>query len=125
MFEYLYEWLRSIAYFMIFVAILMHVIPGQSYRKYIRFFTGILLVLLLMTPVMRLVGMGKDFLSIYNGSAYEEELKKIEDAGAYLENIGDSEGLPEDMETDSGETAGEMSGDRDDEINVEEIRIGQ
>ena len=48
-----------------------------SYRKYIRFFTGLLLVILLLTPVMKFLGMGQEFLAIYQGTAYEEELRQI------------------------------------------------
>ena len=88
MLEQLYEWIRSIAYFMVFSAVLTHVIPGQAYRKYIRFFTGLLLVLLLLHPVMEMLGMGEEFLSVYRGTAYEEELRQIREAGAYLKNIG-------------------------------------
>ena len=54
MFQYLYDWMQSIAYFMILITILMHVIPNQGYQKYIRFFTGALLVILLLTPVWKL-----------------------------------------------------------------------
>ena len=61
MLEQLYEWIRSIAYFMVFSAVLTHVIPGQAYRKYIRFFTGLLLVLLLLHPVMEMLGMERNF----------------------------------------------------------------
>ena len=121
MLERLYAWIRSVAYFMVFSAVLSHVIPGRSYRKYIRFFTGLLLVILLLTPVMKLLGMGQEFLAIYQGTAYEEELRQIEEAGAYLEDIGSSDGLPE--EAGAGEEEAEERGDN--RISVEEIRIGQ
>lgn len=139
MLEQLYAWIRSVAYFMVFSAVLSHVIPGRSYRKYIRFFTGLLLVILLLTPVMKLLGMGQEFFAIYQGTAYEEELRQIEEAGAYLKDIGSSDGLPEEAEgpgtgaSGAGESGAEKPGTGepgaeergDNRISVEEIRIGQ
>ena len=112
MLEQLYEWIRSIAYFMVFSAVLTHVIPGQAYRKYIRFFTGLLLVLLLLHPVMEMLGMGEEFLSVYRGTAY-------------VENIGaESSSQEEAGLAGEEEETGEEEGD-DNRISVEEIRIGQ
>ena len=125
MLEQLYEWIRSIAYFMVFSAVLTHLIPGQAYRKYIRFFTGLLLVLLLLHPVMEMLGMGEEFLSVYRGTAYEEELRQIREAGAYLKNIGaESSSQEEAGLAGEEEETGEEEGD-DNRISVEEIRIGQ
>ena len=61
---------------------------GEDYRKYIRFFTGLLLVVLLVTPLLKLAGMGGEILSLYRGSAYTEELEQIREAGAYFQDIG-------------------------------------
>ena len=134
MLEQLYGWIRSLAYFMVFSAVLSHVIHGQAYKKYIRFFTGLLLVILLLTPVMKLLGMGQEFSAIYQGTAYAEELRQIQEAGAYLEDIGSGEGLPANggkpdsaepgpEEPDTKESEAEETGGN--RISVEEIRIGQ
>ena len=90
MFQYLYEWMSGIAYFMVLITILMHIIPDQGYQKYIRFFTGILLVVLFLTPVWKLIGMGEDVQKIYKGSVYEETVEQIQGAGSYLTDMGPS-----------------------------------
>lgn len=113
MFQYFYGWMKSIAYFMVLVTVLMHIIPNQGYQKYIRFFTGALLVILLLTPVWRLIGMGADIQKIYEGSAYEEAVERIEEAGAGLLDMGQGYG-------DVEESAGEEK-----EIRVGEIQIGR
>lgn len=112
MFEYLYEWMKSIAYFMILVTILMHVIPDQGYQKYIRFFTGALLVILLLSPIWKLIGMGENLQKIYQGSVYEETVERIQEAGSYLKEMGKGHQEREKMEEEK-------------EIKVEEIRIGR
>lgn len=116
MLEQLYEWIRGIAYFMVFAAMLDHVVPGEDYRKYIRFFTGLLLVVLLVTPLLKLAGMGGEILSLYRGSAYTEELEQIREAGAYFQDIGSAEdpgGVRQEEERRDGEG----------NIHVEDIRI--
>lgn len=112
MFQYLYEWMRGIAYFMVLITILMHIIPDQGYQKYIRFFTGILLVVLFLTPVWKLIGMGEDVQKIYKGSVYEETVEQIQEAGSYLTDMGQGNQQIEEMEEEK-------------EIKVEEIQIGR
>lgn len=112
MFQYLYEWMRGIAYFMVLITILMHIIPDQGYQKYIRFFTGILLVVLFLTPVWKLIGMGEDVQKIYKGSVYEETVEQIQEAGAYLADMGQENQQTEKIEEEK-------------EIKVEEIQIGR
>ena len=125
MLEQLYEWIRSIAYFMVFSAVLTHVIPGQAYKKYIRFFTGLLLVLLLLNPIMELLGMGERFHLVCQGTSYEEELRQIQEAGTYLENIGVESSSQEDAGL-ADRTEGSKEKEEDNNrISVEEIKIGQ
>ena len=75
MFDYLYEWLRNISYYLILVTAVTYVLPSGSYRKYIRFFTGLVLILMLVSPVVQLLGAesfdGKGMLE-----KYEAQLKK-------------------------------------------------
>ena len=56
MFEYLYEWLRNISYYLVLVTAVTYVLPSNSYRKYVRFFTGLVLILMLLTPIWNLFG---------------------------------------------------------------------
>ena len=56
MFDYLYEWLRDISYYLILVTAVTYVLPSNAYRKYIRFFTGLVLILILMAPMLQLLG---------------------------------------------------------------------
>ena len=46
------EWIRDIAVFLIVSAAVLHAVPGKDYRKYIRFFTGLILILLLAEPIL-------------------------------------------------------------------------
>ena len=40
MLEYIYEWMENIAFYMVLVTAVMHLLPDSDYQKYVRFFTG-------------------------------------------------------------------------------------
>jgi len=84
MFEYLYEWLQNISYYLILVTAVTYVLPSNSYRKYIRLFTGLVLIMMLLIPVLDLFG---EKTYIYENQ-YEEELPMfIEDLGEFNNRI--------------------------------------
>jgi len=86
MFVYLYEWLRNISYYLILVTAVTYVLPSGSYRKYIRFFTGLVLIAMLLMPVIDLLRKegipGKEVLKKYEAEIEEnipelaEEIQK-------------------------------------------------
>ncbi len=50
--EQVYEWVRSLAGYYLFLAVLEQLLPGKAYGKYVRFFAGIVLILLVLKPVV-------------------------------------------------------------------------
>lgn len=50
--EGVYQWVSSILCFLIFVYGIKAMLPSKKYEKYIRFFTGMILILLVIQPVM-------------------------------------------------------------------------
>lgn len=51
------SWVRSIACYTIAVSLLMGIVPEGNYKKYVKFFMGLLLSLLLLSPAMELFGL--------------------------------------------------------------------
>ena len=87
MFTYLYEWMQNIAFYMILMTAAIQVLPNNSYKKYIRFFTGLILVVLLMSPVLKLFEMENGFHDLYEGTSYRQELKEMERATEYIKEV--------------------------------------
>lgn len=87
MFEYLYGWVENLAFYMILSTVFLEVLPANSYQKYIRFFTGIILVLLLTGPILKVFGMEQSFFDVMDGSTYERELREIEEKTEYLKDV--------------------------------------
>lgn len=105
MFDYLYEWLQNISFYLILVTAVLQAVPNQEYRKYIRFFTGLVLILMLLAPILDLFGSEVRISEIYEKSGYEEQLREFEVMQEQAEDI---------------EQAG---GEQTEGIGVEEIRI--
>lgn len=129
MIEYLYEWVRGIAYYMVLVTVIMQIIAGGSYRKYIRLFTGIILVLMILTPVMQIFGMnGKEIWA--QEDEYEKIAENIEKKMKEMDQemgTGSGNGFAAGVMTDDGTS--ELTGAEQEKeagrIEVGEIRIGR
>lgn len=90
MFEYLYEWMRNISFYLVLVTAVTQVIPNQQYKKYVRFFTGLVLVLMMMTPIFRLFGMEGELSELYESTAYENQIEELKKAEGLLYETEDS-----------------------------------
>lgn len=137
MLGYFCEWIQKIAYYMILVTIVMQVAAGEGYRKYIRLFTGIILILFIVSPVIHFLGLdGEGFLltaeSEYEAAAeqIEEKIQRLEEEASVIYGresfmgVGDQSGT----EFQAGDTSAEEEAGKVEEagkIEVGEIRIGR
>lgn len=87
MFEYLYQWMENVAFYLVILTVAMQMIPNKSYQNYIRFFTGLILVVMLSGPILKIFQMEDSFQEFYNKMEYKQKMKEIEDATKYLEDI--------------------------------------
>ena len=77
MFAYLYEWIRNVAFYLVLVTALLHVLPRSGYQKYVRFFTGLVLILLVLAPVLKLFQMEEELRDAYRDDSWLEQLEEI------------------------------------------------
>lgn len=82
MLDYIYQWIENIAFYLVIVVAIMQMIPGESYKKYIRFFVGMILILMLTGPILNIFGM-----TDVQNAEYKKELEEIENATKYMEEI--------------------------------------
>lgn len=48
--EELYEWIRNITFYLIFMTVVGNLLPNKKYEKYFRLFAGMVLILLVLKP---------------------------------------------------------------------------
>lgn len=54
--SYIYNWVKNLVCFYLLLTVVLHLLPQKSYRKYVRFFSGMLLTILVVSPVLSLLG---------------------------------------------------------------------
>lgn len=87
MLEYIYQWIENIAFYLIIFTVAMQMIPNNNYKKYIQFFTGLILIIMLAGPILKIFGAEQDFQDFYKSAEFEQKVKEIEEATKYLEGI--------------------------------------
>lgn len=141
MIEAIYTWMKNIVFYLVIVTAVLEVLPGTAYQKYIRFFTGLVLILLLLTPFLSLSGAGETFTELYHGYEYEQYKQALQEQEEYFQDLDLLDFLPEEyVVTESEEPeidfhekeeisdtggAEALSGTAVNEIEVEDIRIGE
>lgn len=118
MLDYLYKWIQNLAFYMVLATALLNVIPGREYQKYIRFYTGLVTIIVLIGPIMKLSGIEEDFYRKYHDRVYEQEMRetreKLKDAELGMFSfICPQENEDEEKNRDEKET-----------IQVGEVKIG-
>lgn len=87
MLEEVYKWIQNISVYLVVVTAMLHAVPGKDYERYIRFFSGLVLIVLIFMPVLSVFGMKETFGTIYGNQAYEKERKELEEAGNSYEEM--------------------------------------
>ena len=114
--ETLYGWMRNLACYFIFLSAVMHFLPDNNYKKYIQFYMGLLLILLLLSPVL-------DFLHLENkidagvDRYVEEEERDREEWENYAREIEEEYGWNK-----KGENTGET--EQQEEDTLQEGAVG-
>ena len=47
----IYQWMKDLAFFHVLTTAILHILPDKRYEQYVRLFMGLLLILLICTPV--------------------------------------------------------------------------
>lgn len=71
--EAVYSWVKNLVFYFIFVSTIINLIPDQKYRKYVRFFLGVLLVILIIKPVIGWLGLEDTLVENYYLESLENQ----------------------------------------------------
>ena len=74
----IYQWMKNLAFFHVLTTAILHILPDKRYEQYIRLFMGLLLILLICTPVFAVVGKSQELLDGFRENYGQEEQKRME-----------------------------------------------
>ena len=124
-----YDWVWKLSGYLIFVTAVLQIVPGETDRKYIHFFTGLVLIIMIAAPVMKFFT--SDDLFAQFQKQYDDMEAQVSDM---LERSAELNGEKEVWDADTGQDSNISAGKSADEgaeggktggIQVEEIRIGR
>lgn len=81
MIDKIYEWVKNLSFYLVLVTALLQMLPDSDYRKYIRFFTGLVLIALLLTSVLKTLHAGDlktEILQDADWQKFQDKLQKTE-----------------------------------------------
>ena len=75
----LYGWMENLAVFYILLTCVLHLVPQEKYQRYVRFFMGLVLTVMLCSPAFSIFGESRNLLEefeIHLRTGYEKEIEK-------------------------------------------------
>ena len=94
-----YQWIQNLSVWLVLSAVILHLVPGKDYGKYVRFFSGMVLLLLFLEPMLKLTGTDGMITKLYEGNLAKEDQAEKELLQKLYESADLTEILPEEYQT--------------------------
>lgn len=72
------EYIKNIGFFLILVAVVCNALPENGFKKYCRLFCGLVLVILVMSPINELLNFDGDITNIFTTKTYGAKVDELE-----------------------------------------------
>ena len=120
-----YQWIQNLSVWLVRSAVILHLVPGKDYGKYVRFFSGMVLLLLFLEPMLKLTGTDGMIAKLYEGNLAKEDQAEKELLQKLYESADLTEILPEEYHTseEGSDKKEQKKVSESQAVEVEEIRI--
>lgn len=71
----------------VLLTVLLHLLPGNGYQKYIHFFAEFIMTLAILTPILSILGDSDEFLKLVEYEAFTEELASVSKDMQHMEYL--------------------------------------
>ena len=89
----IYSWIHNVAFFFILLTAVMNFLPDNIYKKYLQFYMGMLLILVILSPVFRFTGLENKVTSfVREFQALESEKEEWRERAGQWEETWNPEG---------------------------------
>jgi len=82
-----YNWVKNIAFYMVLATMVTYLMPNERYKKYLRFFTGALMVVLVIGPIISVFGAKNEFNSKFLVESLKEEVSNLKQDAAVVGDV--------------------------------------
>lgn len=122
-----FEWIEQIAFYSVLMVLVNHLLPAGEQKKYVRFFMGLVFLLVVFAPILRITGQEAKIYRRYMEHSYQQEWKSFQADQGRMER--DLEHYIQELLT-RGEVSGDGAGTGKGEYGSDtkepvEIKIGE
>lgn len=75
--EQIYQWMKNLVFFYVIFQAILQLLPEKEYEKYVRFYMGLLLILIMLSPIFLLVGKSEKVWEDFSVFYKKEELYRL------------------------------------------------
>jgi stage III sporulation protein AF len=83
----IYGWMQNLAFFFIFMTAILNCLPVDQYRKYVQFFLGLVLMLVLCRPLLQLLNLDQSLSDTLSSLILEQEADNSRNSMFSVEGI--------------------------------------
>ncbi len=76
--DFLYDWIKSIAIYMILISVVKNLLPKSHFEKYLRLFTGMLVVVLVARPFAQWFHLQETIDDLFSLDSYKQEMNQLQ-----------------------------------------------
>lgn len=79
----LYSWFQNVVCYFLLLTVVMNLLPDDSYKNYIRYYMGLLLILTFLSPIFQITDIGQkieSYIADFEGFEIETEILKGQEA---------------------------------------------
>lgn len=74
----IYEWIRNLVCYLIFLTMILNLLPDRKYEKYLRLFAGAVLLLLIFSPLTKRDGLEMQIAGLFERLTFQNEAKLLQ-----------------------------------------------
>lgn len=85
--EAIYEWMQNLAFFFLFMTAILNCLPDNKYRKYVQFFLGLVLMIVLCKPLLQVLDLDTLLNDKLSSATLEQEVENSRNSAFTVEGV--------------------------------------
>ena len=87
MMENIYSWVKNIIIYFILITVIENALPKNNYRKYMKVFTGMILVILVISPFIKMLNIEDKISYYYELEDFKQNTKDMENSLLAMDEV--------------------------------------
>lgn len=85
--ELIYGWMQNLAFFFILMTAVLNCLPENQYRKYVQFFLGMVLMIVMCRPLLQVLDLDQFLSDNLSSQIFEQEVQNSKNSALTVEGV--------------------------------------